>query len=43
MEMSLSNFCMEDGEMALWLRVLADLPEDLGSVLITDKAAHNHL
>lgn len=35
--------CMEDGEMAPWLRFFADLPEDLGSVLIPDMAAHSHL
>lgn len=29
--------------MAPWLRLLADLPEDPGSVLIPDMAAHNHL
>lgn len=41
--MNLYNFCTEDGEMALWLRFLADLPEDLGSVLIPNMTAYNPL
>jgi hypothetical protein len=31
------------GEVAQWLRALAALPEDLGSILSTHIEAHNHL
>lgn len=31
------------GEMALLLRVLATLPEDLGFILSTHMTAHDHL
>jgi hypothetical protein len=31
------------GDMALWLRAVAVLPEDLGSILSTHMAAHNDL
>ena len=32
-----------DGEMTPWLRVLADLPEDRGSIPSAHMAAHNCL
>jgi hypothetical protein len=31
------------GEMAWWLRALADLPEDLSSIPSNHMMAHNHL
>jgi hypothetical protein len=34
---------MEAGEVAHWLRALAALPEELGSISNTHMAAHNYL
>lgn len=43
MKMSLYSFCLEDGELAPWLRELAALPEDLGSGPIPGVPARNPL
>lgn len=39
----LKNKVCRAGEMVQWLRVLATLLEDLGFVLSTQMAVHNHL
>ena len=37
------NNTIEAGEMSQWLRELASLPKDPGSIPSTHMAAHNHL